>query len=175
MISESFFFKGTFLMKFLAEELGRARNGIVSEIAEHEDDDISETVYSKYSIEPIVLHEDEIEKSLTTGYRISDPLFFIKYLPDPECVKCRVVEYRIPFEGDERLFRFTTHPLPYYPFGRLEDHAFIISVKEGEDFYISDYKYNLIVLRNCIEIVERAVRCYNSDLKAMIRKLNRDR
>jgi len=175
MISESFFFKGTFLMKFLAEELGRARDDIVSEMTEHGDEDISETVYSAHSIEPLVIHEEGIEKCLTTGYRVSDPLFLLKYLPDPECVECRVVEYRIPFEGDERLFRFTTHPLPYYPFGRLEDHTFVISVKEGEDLYISDYRYNLILLRNCIEIVERAVRCYNDDLKTMIRKLNRDR
>ena len=171
MISESFFFKGTFLMKFLAEELGRVRNEIVSEIAEHEDEDISEAVYSIHSIEPLTLHESETERHLTTGYRVSDPLFFIKYLSEPECVKCRVMEYRIPFEGDERLFRFTTRALPFYPFGRLEDGAFIISVKEGEDLYLSDYRYNLCLLRDCVDITREAVRCYNADLKTMIKEL----
>ena len=166
MEPESLFFRGTFLMKFLAEELDRARREI-SEIEECNCD----AIYSKYSIEPLVLHEDEIRKDLTTGYRVSDPMFLIRHLEDLEYTKCRVVEYRIPFDGDERLFMFTTRALPYYPFGRLEDNAFVISVKEGEELYISDYEYNLTLLKDCLEIIAEAVKCYNSDLKAIITEL----
>jgi len=170
MSSESFFFKGVFLTKFLAGELARAR----SEMEGMDDlgsEGACDVIYLKYSIEPLVLHEEQAEKNLTTGYRIVDPLFRSKHLPDvANTVKCRVIEHWIPFEGDERLFGFTTRPLPFYPFGRLEDGAFVISEKEDEDLYISNYQYNLILLRDCLKMSAETVRCYNSDLRTMIKE-----
>jgi len=170
MESESFFFKGAFLMRFLTDELARARNEM-----EGMDDlvnvDVCDEIYSRYRIEPLVLHEDRAEKNLTTGYRFVDPLFLSRYLSNgADQVKCRVIEHRIPFEGDERLFCFTTRPLPFYPFGRLEDGAFVITEKEGEDLYHSDYWYNLFLLKECLIISTEAVRYYNSHLKSMIRE-----
>jgi hypothetical protein len=170
MASESLFFRGTFLMKFLADELERAHNEIVNEMTDTKDE--RDALYLKYCIEPIVLREDELKKELTVGQRIVDPMYLVKPISDDaDRMDCRVMEYRIPFEGDERLFRFTTRPLPYYPFGRLDDGVFVISVKEGEELYLSDYEYNLTLLRDCVEIIAGAVSCYNSDLKMMIREI----
>jgi len=169
MESESFFFKGAFLMKFLTDELARARNEMEG-MDDLGNEDTCDEIYSKYRIEPLVLHESMAKKNLTTGYRFVDPLFLSRYLSNgADRVKCRVIEYRIPFEGDERLFRFTTRPVPFYPFGRLEDGAFVISEKEGEDLYLSDYRYNVFLLNECMNSSAEAVKYYNSYLKSMIR------
>jgi len=169
MESESFFFKGAFLMKFLNDELIRARNEMEN-MGDLGNENACDEIYSKYRIEPLVLHESLARKNLTTGYRFVDPLFLSRYLSNgADRVKCRVIEYRIPFEGDKRLFGFTTRPLPFYPFGRLEDGAFVISEKEGEDLYLSDYRYNIFLLKECMSLSTDAVRYYNSNLKSMIR------
>ena len=168
MTSESFFFKGAFLMKFLSDELARARSERekMDDLGNEGTDDV---IFSKYSIEPLVLHENQAVKNITTGYRIVDPLFLTKHSSNgADLVKCRVIEHRIPFEGDKRLFEFTTRPFPFYPFGRLEDGVFVITEKEGEELFISNYRYNLVLLKDCLSISTEAVKCYNSYLKAMI-------
>jgi len=172
MAREGLFFRGTFLMKFLADELIRARREIscsLPEMRERYGDGLPDAVYLEYSIEPLSIREAEIQKREVIGYRDRNP-FMIRPVSSksPYAVACRVTEYRIPFEGDERLFDFTTQPFPFYPFGRLEEGMFVISSKEGEFFFTSDYEYNLGLLRRCVSITSAAVECYNSDLRAMI-------
>jgi hypothetical protein len=159
---DSLHFKGEFLMKFLAKELFRARDEAFASALRR--DDAGDKIYSKYRIEPIVLHERGIQKSEATGYMV-DP--YKRSSSDERFYRtvCNITEYRIPFEGDERLFRYTTNPYPFYPYGRLEDETFVISVREGDETYLSDYDYNLNLLRGCVERVSKAVRCYNADLK----------
>ncbi|MDR0777836.1 MAG: hypothetical protein LBE48_00130 [Methanomassiliicoccaceae archaeon] len=166
MTADSLHFKGEFLMKFLSKELLRARDeAFASALRRDVANDAGNKIYSKYRIEPIVLFENGIQKSEAAGYMV-DP-YIKRNSPDENFHKiaCNVTEYRIPFEGDERLFRYTTNPYPFYPYGRLEGEMFVISVREGDETYLSDYDYNLNLLRSCVERVSKAVRCYNTDLR----------
>ena len=168
MESESFFFKGAFLMKYLSDELDRARNEM-EKLNELGNEGAGDLIFLKYCIKPLVLHENRAVKNITTGYRVADPMYLTKPVSGEEdVVKCRVIEHKIPFDGDKRLFEFTTRPYPFYPFGRLEDGMFVITEKEGEDLYISNYRYNLVLLKDCLKISTEAVKCYNSHIKEMI-------
>jgi len=167
-MSEGLQFKGKYLVRFLAEELQRAREEVLRHSVRGDRSDAFDDVYSKYEIIPLTIHEDAIQKSETTGYFI-DP-YTIRSFSDepPQRNACSVTEYRIPFDGDERLFNYTTHPMPYNPYGRVENGSFIISVKDGDESHLSDYNYNLNRLKDCIERATDSVRIYNGDLKDVI-------
>jgi len=173
MTAEGLFFRGEFLMRFLAEELVRVRQeiscGSLSEMQDQYGDEVSGILYSKYHIDPICIREDGIQKNEVIGFRDRNP-FMIRPVSrnDHNKVPCNVTEYKIPFDGDERLFNLTTCPLPFYPYGRLEDGSFVIRSKEGEELFISDYEYNLTLLKDCVKIISLAVECYNADLRTMI-------
>lgn len=176
MAAEGLFFRGEYLMRFLAGELDRARFEItyhtMSEMQEHYGNDVQGSLYSKYVITPLTISEENIQSTETKGFRDRNP-FLVRPASSSSsyAIACRVTEYRVPFEGDERLFRFTTCPFPFYPFGRLEDGNFVICVKDGEDHFLNDYDYQLALLKECVSISSAAVKCYNSDLKAMIEEM----
>ena len=173
MAAEGLQFRGTFIMKFLAGELDRARREIsghsLSEMRVRYGDDVSRIMYSRYCIKPLSLHEDSIQKNEIIGFRDRNPFTIRPLLSnDRNVIPCKVTEYKIPFEGDERLFNLTTRPLPFYPYGRVEDGSFVIRSKDGEELFISDYEYNLTLLKECLEVISLAVECYNNDLRTMI-------
>jgi hypothetical protein len=167
MIPECVQFNGRFLMKFLAEELMRARDEAISSAVRGKISDTVDLLYSKYEIVPLTIHEDSIQTCETTGH-FTDP--YERSLSEGygKVTECNVTEFRIPFDGDERLFGYTTHPMPYSPYGRVEEHMFIISVKEGDQSHRSDYVYNFNRLKDCVRRVKNSVEVYNSDLKDII-------
>jgi len=130
--------------------------------------DIPEKIYSKYEIIPLTIREDAIQRNETTGFFIDPYVITSSFDGSPQRTACTVTEFRIPFEGDERLFNYTTHPMPYNPYGRVEGGSFIISVKEGDESHLSDFSYNLNRLKDCLERVTDSVSLYNADLKDII-------
>jgi len=161
-------FNGRFLMKFLAEELFRAREEALRYAMRGGDDETFDSIYDKFMIIPLEIHEEAIQRNETVGH-FTDP--YARRSSSDECdarIECSVTEFKIPFEGDERLFNYTTHPMPYNPYGRVEEGSFIISVKEGDETHRSDYTYNLNRLRDCVERVKDSVELYNSDLREII-------
>jgi len=168
MAPERLQFKGRFLMKFLAEELHRAREEAFRSAMHGDRGDVFESIYSKYEIIPLTIHEDAIQRSETSGY-FTDPYKTASSSgEDVMRTPCSVTEFRIPFEGDERLFDFTTHPMPFNPYGRVEDGMFIISVKDGDESHTSDLRYNLNRLRDCIGRVAESVNVYNGNLREIV-------
>jgi len=166
MASERLQFKGRFLIKFLAEELYRAREEALRSAMHGNRGDAFDDIYSRYEIIPLTIREDAIERIETAGHFIDPYTSF----PDrePERTACSVTEFRIPFEGDERLFDYTTHPMPYNPYGRIENGSFVISVKDGDESHLSDFNYNLNRLKDCIERVTNFVNVYNGDLRDIV-------
>ncbi|MDR0334301.1 MAG: hypothetical protein LBH69_00220 [Methanomassiliicoccaceae archaeon] len=159
-------FKGEYLVRFLVKELRRAREEALRSAMHGDGNDVFDGIYSKYEIIPLTIREDAIRRSETTGY-FTD--IFSRYAGvSSERTACGITEFRIPFEGDERLFGYTTHPLPFNPYGRVEDGSFIISVKEGDQSHLSDYDYNLSRLRECVGRVRDSVTVYNADLRDII-------
>ena len=161
---EEVFFKGQFIMKFLGEELKR----INSEIVPGNDSDADE-LYEKFSIRPLKIFEDRMTITESYGYRDKNPFLQRQATRNsPYAVRCAVQEYRIPYEGDERLFRLTTSPFPFYPYGRLEEGCFVFRIMEEEQNFLNDIKYQMMLLRMCLEKTRASVDCFNEQLMERI-------
>ena len=169
MYQDELFFRGTHLVRYLADRLFKATTALLSVPLEDFSETIKDDVYEAYSLKALVMHENNIEERVTTGYRDSNPFLARPARPDSYyAVKCKVTEYLVPFEGDLHLFGFTTGLYPFYPYGRLEDNCFVISMKEGEENFHHDLECQLVLLRLHLKECEAAVKCFNSDLRKMI-------
>lgn len=168
------YFHGRFLMKYLAEELLKVYSMLSEDDALHESDEDAISIYERFMISPLVLREMKMSVNITMGYRDSNE-FLVRHdlnEDDSDAIPCIVIEYRIPFDGHEPLFDFTTSPLPFYPYGRVEDGCFIISVKDGERSFLSDYDYQLALLRENVNRTFVCVGYYNEGLREIINTLS---
>lgn len=153
-------------MRYLAEELERisimfSEIGLLSDVT---------SAYDKFMIHPITLRESDMSVNVTTGHRDSNE-FLVRHDLRPNdrgAIPCAVIEYHIPFDGDGSLFDYTTSPMPFYPYGRIEGDCFIISVKDGERSYLSDYDHQLALLRENVLRTEVCVECFNDHLRSVI-------
>ena len=163
------FFRGTYIMRYLADRLLRATMALLSVNPADIDSDIKKDVYEAYLLHPLEMHEDQIKIRFTTGYRDKNPFLTRPAKEDsPYAIKCRVTEFMVPFDGDRHLFGLTTGPMPFYPYGKVDGDNFIISVKDGEEHFLNDPGYQLSLLRMCLKASKAAVECYNEELRKMI-------
>ena len=164
---EEVFFKGEFISKFLCDELDRISSALSSDLKN--EDDIQET-YRKLHIEPLEISEEDMTTQEFEGYRDRNPFLQRPATKNsPYAIKCKVVEYKIPYEGDRRLFRVTTSPFPFYPFGRLEEDHFVFRIMEEKMDFLNDIDYQMTLLRLCVDKCKAFVKCFNSDLMDKIR------
>ena len=169
MYQNELFFRGTYIMRYLADRLFRATMAILEIPPTEMAGSIKDDVYEAYSLKPLIIHEDRIETRLTTGYRDSNPFMSRPVTADSYyAVKCKVTEYLVPFEGDKHLFGFTTSPFPFYPYGKIDGDNFVISMKDGQEDFNHDLEYQLVLLRVHTKECKAAVDCFNGDLKKMI-------
>ena len=164
---EEIFFKGEFITKFLYDELERISSALSSEL--RDENGITEA-YRRLHIEPLRISEENMTTEESEGYMDRNPFLQRPATKNsPYAIKCKVVEYKIPYVGDRRLFRLTTSPFPFYPFGRLENDHFVFRIKEEEMGFLNDIDYQMTLLRMCVEKCKAFVDCFNSDLMDRIK------
>ena len=144
---------------------------------------LTENIYQKFFIAPVVIYEEEkgkrsIEQSKTTQY--VDP-FLTGYSPR-YCnnVDALVMKFYYSFEGEEQLFRCkaSTFSLKCYPNIEIEDNYIVFTITKtindvkhlGQEKIIQEVNESLDSIKQGIEYVNNDIKKYNEKLKLNVWK-----
>jgi len=143
-----------------------------------DEDELTQKLVKKYSLKPIKLNEEGINKSAEDAEFYVDPNPLIGILERKKVNGTKII-IKIPFEGSAEVFHYT--PTTYstvYPQGTIKDRMIRIEylvLKADKNELKKRYDQDLKLLKDYITWINRDIEKFNRDLPNKIKQLIQQR